>query len=55
MKLRITLMTENDKHLPNYSAAEIADAAHAAWQLLLDTLADPHEKADVESVEVIEK
>lgn len=56
MKIRVTLYTENEKHVA-CSMEELEEAAKKAWQLLFDSIVDysaDYEKAIVEKCEVIE-
>lgn len=56
MKIRVTLMTENDKHLPGYSKEEIEDATKKLWDAFLSTmLVADDDKAYVESCELVEE
>ena len=55
MKIRVTLMTENDKHL-DMSKENIETSAKIAWNLvctMLNTL-NPEEKASIEKCELVE-
>ena len=56
MKVRVTLMTENDKHMPLKTKAEQEAACRVAWEMIsmMMTEASQNEKVSVESVEVIE-
>lgn len=58
MKIRVTLITENNKH-PDITDEEACDAAVMAWNFIIKFLErfnkDPSEKATVESAEVVEK
>ena len=58
MKVRVTLMTENDKHMPETLTDEqVHNEALRGWEIvtkLLSTLSDD-EKCTVESVEVVER
>lgn len=56
MKVRVTLLTENDKHMPLKTKEEQAAACRIGWEMVCKLLMDisPEEKATVESVEVIE-
>ena len=59
-KIRITIMTENDKHFDDtYSNERIEDTAKKAWQWVFDAMrmGDPFtdEKATVEKCEVVER
>ena len=55
MKVRITVLTENDKHSDEVTEKMV----QKAWQALLDMMmlynCDPSENAIVEKVEIIEK
>lgn len=56
MKLRITLVTENDKHL-NVTKEEIEDAAKKSWELLcmmFNNTYDQTEKVTVEKCKLVE-
>lgn len=55
MKIRVTIMTENDVHSPN-PIPEIEAAATSGWTMLLSALTGgaSRDKAYVEKVEVIE-
>lgn len=56
MKIRVTLMTENDKHLPGYSKEEIETEAKAGWDgLLFALLFGCNDTAYVESCELVEE
>lgn len=59
MKIRITIMTENDKHLDEkYSKELIEQKAKDGWDFVLKLLAissDENETAFVESCELVEK
>lgn len=57
-KIRITIMTENNKHFDDtYSNEQIEAAAKKAWQWIFDGLDDPftNEKATIEKCEVVER
>ena len=56
MKVRVTLITENDKHMPLKTKEEQTAACRAGWEMICNLLNDmsPEEKAMVESIEVIE-
>lgn len=58
MKIRVTLMTENDKHV-DIPDDELRKMAETAWKLMLSTISvfkeDPSDHATVESVEIIER
>ena len=57
MKIRVTLMTENDKHnvLSKEQKEKVEIAAKAMWQILLKHLEDDGETITVENVEVVEE
>ena len=57
MKIRVTLMTENDKH-PNEEITneEIVKTAKVGWDTLLKILSGPDdEEAYVERIELVER
>ena len=56
MKVKVTLMTENDKHMPLKTKEEQEAACRVAWEMLcvMMTEASQNEKVALESVEVIE-
>ena len=56
MKVRVTLITENDKHMPLKTKEEQTAACRVGWEMICNLLNDmsPEEKAMVESIEVIE-
>lgn len=56
MKVRVTLMTENDKHMPLETREAQAAACRVGWEMICKLLNDMavDEKATVESIEVIE-
>lgn len=56
MKVRVTLMTENDKHMPVSSKEEAERICRQGWDYLCKLILSGHEgeKATVESIEVIE-
>lgn len=56
MKVRVTLMTENNQHLPLKTKEEQTAACRKGWEMICNLLNDmyPEEKAMVESIEVIE-
>lgn len=56
MKVRVTLLTENDKHMPLKTKEEQTAACRVGWEMICNLLNDmsPEEKAMVESIEVIE-
>lgn len=53
MKIRVTIMTENDKHIDN-PKEEIEKVAKTAWNQLLCVLAGSEKTAYVESCELVE-
>lgn len=55
MKIKVTLITENDKHL-DMSEEDIEENAKMAWELVCAMLNayNPKEKASVEKCELIE-
>ena len=59
MKIRITIMTENDKHLDEkYSKEFIEQKAKDGWDFVLKAIAissDKNETAFVESCELVER
>ena len=59
MKIRITIMTENDKHLDEkYSKELIEQKAKDGWDFVLKAIAissDKNETAFVESCELVER
>lgn len=56
MKIRVTLMTENDKHLPGYSKEEIEAEAKDGWNTLLAALLlGCDDTAYTESCELVEE
>lgn len=60
MKIRVTIMTENDKHIDtSVSDEKIKAYTEAGWQAILSMMVresdDPSEKAIVESCELIER
>lgn len=58
MKVRITVLTENDKPLPPVEKRPSEEQVVKAWQVIFDIMAlmgEPNEKATVESVEFIEE
>ena len=57
-KIRVTIMTENDKHLDErYSDEYIEATAKKAWDYILSVFTDPlsDDKATVEKCELIER
>lgn len=56
MKIRVTLMTENDKHLnESYTNEQIEEEAVKAWKLVSDMLSVNGESMRVEKCELIER
>ena len=54
MKVRLTIMTENDKPLADdITEAKIKNAWQAIWDILVATSSDPSEKATVEKAEIV--
>ena len=53
MKVRITIMTENDKHVSE-PKEKIERNAQVGWQMLMNSITGNGEKATVESVELVE-
>jgi len=55
MKIKVTLMTENDKHL-DMSKEDIEANAKMGWELVCTMLNayNPEEKASIEKCELIE-
>lgn len=56
MKVRVTLMTENDKH-PNATKEEIENAAKKSWELLcmmFNNTVNQTETVAVEKCELVE-
>jgi hypothetical protein len=55
MKIRVTLMTENDKTIEGKTKEEIERISAKAWQLLFDALLmESDDKVLVESCELVE-
>lgn len=54
MKVRVTIMTENDKHLPDFSKEEIETIAKLGWNAILATF-ETSDVAYVESCELVEE
>ena len=55
MKIRLTIMTENDKHIDSdISKEKMERTVSSAWEYILHQMADDGEKAIVEKCEVIE-
>ena len=59
MKLRVTIMTENDVHPKDeHTNEKLEAAAKIAWQMMIDTLAmegGENDRGIVEKCEVIER
>ena len=59
MKIRVTIMTENDKHIDDqYSKELIERKTKDGWDFVLKALAissDKNETASVESCELVER
>lgn len=56
MKIRVTIMTENDKHLPDVPDEKLEAISKGAWQMLLHIVnIDPADKAIVEKIEIVER
>lgn len=57
MKIRLTIMTENDKHLPdNVSTDDVTPKITEAWANMLNVLGSVNnDRAYVESVEFVER
>lgn len=53
MKIRLTIMTENDKHV-DVSKEELEQKTKAAWKLFLDAISNGDEQAILEKCEVVE-
>ena len=54
MKIRVTLMTENDKHM-DASNDKLQEITKAAWDMLLAMVSADDETGYVESVEIVER
>lgn len=58
MKIRLTIMTENDKHVDEsvYSKEEVAYQTKIGWQALFDmfSIKSYGDRATIESVDVVE-
>ena len=54
MKIRVTIMTENDKHRLDVPKEKIEQVARTGWNQLLTDLTPSDEKAYVESCELVE-
>lgn len=56
MKIRVTLMTENNKHLDEtFTDKQIEEEAVKAWKLASDMLSVNGESMQVEKCELIER
>ena len=56
MKIRVTIMTENYKHLPDVPDEKLEAISKGAWQMLLHIVnIDPADKAIVEKIEIVER
>lgn len=58
MKLRVTIISENDRHISNESKEKIEEAAKKGWNILLNTLSmlsSDDSNAHVESCELLEE
>ena len=56
MKLRVTLITENDKPVPdNVTDEQMEEATKFGWGIVLNMLKDQGEIAYVEECELIER
>lgn len=57
MKVRVTLMTENNKHIKeDISDYEVQKMTEDAWNIFIKMLNDdPDDKAYLEKVEVVER
>ena len=56
MKVRVTLMTENNKHMPLKTKEEQEAVCRAGWEIICELLnnVSEGETATIESIEVIE-
>lgn len=54
MKVRVTIMTENDEHLPDISKEEIEARAKLGWNVILAMIGSS-DVAYVESCELVEE
>lgn len=57
-KIRLTIMTENDKHIDErYSDEEIVAIAKKSWEYMLNALREPFgtDKAIIEKCELVER
>ena len=58
MKIRVTLMTENDKHIPvdKINDEELLKKTKQGWDLLLAMInAQGNESSVVENIEIVER
>lgn len=58
MKVRVTIMTENDKHTPDsYTDEEVQTEAERAWKMLLNmlTMISGTDKAYLEKCDIVER
>lgn len=58
MKVRITVLTENDKPLPPVDERPSEEQIVKVWQFIFDMMTlngEPNEKATVEKVEYVEE
>jgi hypothetical protein len=56
MKIKLSIVTENDKHFPdNISDDKIESVTGKAWLMLLNMIRDKDESVYIESVEVLER
>lgn len=56
MKVRLTILTENDAKVPDGITEDVIQKAQKAWQFVFDSIclfSDREEKATVEKVEII--
>lgn len=54
MKIRVVIMTENDKHI-DLPKKRLENVAFAGWTILCEKLSTCGDVATVESVEVVEE
>lgn len=56
MKIRLTIMTENDKPIDDkYSTEEVEEKTKKAWDFVLNLLAQNGEKVIVEKCELVDR
>lgn len=56
MKVRLTIMTENDNHIDTDISNEVLEQKiGSAWEYLLNLICEGSDKAIVEKCEVVEK